>query len=114
MNKNTKYYLGISVLIVLDCLKNLFFSSDLKIDVYYFYDHARYLDNILYDISNLFKFSIFSYWLISLSRKTFKPLFITSIFSWIFYFVFYNGFVSLLIIPIYLILTIMYNFKRKK
>ena len=108
---SVKYYLGIACIFFMNTLKNVFFSSDLKLDVYLFYNHARYVDNILYDLNNLFVFSLLTYWLIELNRKTFIPLFITSIVSWIFYFLFYCGMLNLLIIPLYVITTFIYNKK---
>ena len=116
MNKtNLKYYLGIIFIILIDSLHVLFFENNSKFDVYLFYNHNRYFTNILYDISNLFKFSILTYWLIRVNKSIFTPLFITSIIMWISYFIFYNQISSLLIIPIYIITMLIYNkkiFKR--
>lgn len=116
MNKsNLKYYIGIILIIFVDSLHRLFFDNDSEFDVYLCYNHKRYFTNILYDISNLFKFSILTFWLIRVNRKIFTPLFITSLFMWISYFTFYNQKSSLLIIPIYLISMFMHNknlFKR--
>lgn len=110
MNKvNLKYYVGIIAIFLVDSLHVLYFSNNDKFDVYLYYNHERYLTNILYDISNLFKFSLLTYWLISVNRKIFTPLFITSLFIWISYFFFYNQKSSLLIMPIYLILLFIYN-----
>ena len=115
MNKsNLKYYIGILIIILVDSLPVLLFENDSRIDVYLFYNHERYLTNILYDISNLFKFSILTYWLIKINRRVFTPLFITSLFIWISYFVFYNQKSSMLIIPIYIITMIIYNKKTFK
>ena len=116
MNKsNLKYYIGIILILVIDSLHRLFFNNNEKIDVYLFYNHERYLTNILYDISNLFKFSILTYWLIGVNKRIFAPLFITSLFIWISYFTFYNQKSSVLITPIYIIAMLIYNkkiFKR--
>lgn len=110
MNKgNLKYFIGIIIMLVIDSLHSFFFENNDKYDVYFLYNHKRYLTNILYDISNLFKLSILTYWLKGLNHKVFTPLFITSLFVWISYFVFYNQKSSLLIMPIYLILLFIYN-----
>lgn len=111
---NIKYYVGIILLFAVDCLHNIFFQNNDKYDVYLFYDHQRYLTNILYDISHLFKFSVLTYFLINLNRRIFTPLFITSIFIWVSYFTFYNQKTSALIIPIYVALSILYNTKLIK
>ena len=116
MNKsNLKYYIGIIAILIVDSLHRLFFENNIMLDVYLYYNHERYFTNILYDISNLLKFSILTFWLIRINRKIFTPFFITSLFMWISYFTFYNQKSSLLIIPIYLISMFMYNknlFKR--
>lgn len=112
MNKNSlKYYLGLILIFIIDALHVLYFSNNDMYDVYLYYNHERYLTNILCDISNLFKFSLLTYWLISVNRKIFTPLFITSLFIWISYFFFYNQKSSLFIIPIYLITYFIYNRK---
>ena len=74
-----KYYIGIALMLLVDSLHNIFFENNDKYDVYLFYDHKRYLTNILYDISHLFKFSLLTYWLVSISEKVFMPLFILSL-----------------------------------
>tara|TARA_R110000851_G_scaffold66662_2_gene150601 strand:+ start:169 stop:519 length:351 start_codon:yes stop_codon:yes gene_type:complete len=111
---NLKYYVGIISILVLDSLHRWFFENNSKFDVYLFYNHERYFTNILYDISNLFKFSILTYWLIKVNTRVFTPLFITSLFIWVSYFAFYNQKSSILIIPIYVITTIIYNKKLFK
>lgn len=107
--KNLKYYIGIIAIILLDSLHNLLFENNQKFDVYLFYEHKRYLTNILYDVSNLFKFSLLTFWLIRLNKGVFKPLFITSLFIWILYFFFYNQKESIIIIPIYILLIYIVN-----
>ena len=110
MNKsNLKYYIGIITILIVDSLHILFFDNNSKIDVYIFYNHERYLTNILYDISNLLKFSILTFWLIRLNRKIFTPLFI-----WLSYFTFYNQKSSMFIIPLYIGTVLMYNKKLFK
>ena len=110
MNKsNLKYYIGIVLIIFVDSLHRLFFDNDSEFDVYLCYNHKRYFTNILYDISNLFKFSILTFWLIRVNRKIFTPLFIASLATWVSYFTFYNQKSSLLIIPIYIACVILYN-----
>ena len=108
---NLKYYLGISAIFILDILQSVVFSNDSKFDIYLLYDHDRYLTNIVYDIGNMFTFSVLTYFLIKLNRRVFTPLFVMSLFWWVSYFVFYNQMSSLLLIPIYLILVVYYNEK---
>lgn len=95
-------------MIVIGGLHIAFFENNDKYDVYYYYDHERYLTNILYDISVLFDFSLLTYWAIKLDRVVFKPLFIISLLTWISYFVNYNQLGSLLLIPTYLVLARLY------
>jgi len=104
-----KYYIGIGLIIIIDSLHNIYFYDDRKFDIYLFYDHSRFLDNILFDISNMFKFSILTYWLIKINRKVFKPLFYLSIGVWFMYFTFYNQKEGLMLIPIYILIAIFYN-----
>lgn len=108
---NFKYYIGISVIFLIDSLQSILFNNNDKFDVFLFYNHDRYLTNIIYDIGNMFTFSVLTYFLINLNRKIFKPLFIVSIFWWLSYFTFYHQLSSLLLIPIYLVLVVYYNEK---
>lgn len=112
-----KYYIGIFLIILIDSLHVIFYDNDEMYDVYFLIDYERYLTNILGDISDYFRFSILTFWLIQLNKKIFKPLFITSLLAVGFYFLDYNQLLSLLLIPIYLILAIKYNetiFKSRK
>lgn len=109
--QHLKYYIGIAIMLLIDSLHNIFFENNDRYDVYLFYDHERYLTNILYDISHLFKFSLLTYWLMSVSRKIFTPLFILSLLIWVSYFTFYNQLSSLILIPLYL-LTAIYYYKK--
>ncbi len=108
-SRNFKYYIGICALFFIDALHVVFFDNNDRYDVYLYYEHDRYLTNILYDISNLFKFSILTYWLSRLNKTVFMPLFITSMYIWLSYFLFYNQYSSFFIIPIYLVLVVLYN-----
>ena len=106
---NLKYYIGIILMIAMSSLHVIFFDNNDRYDVYMFYNHDRYLTNILYDIGVLFKFTVLTYWLIKLNKRLFKPLFLSSLFSWLFYFTFYSQLISLLIIPLYLIFALWHN-----
>ncbi len=106
---NLKYYIGIILMIAIGSLHIIFFENNDKYDVYIFYGHERYLTNILYDIGILFKFTLITYWLIKLNKNLFKPIFLASLFTWVFYFTFYNQLASLLVIPLYLIFALWYN-----
>ncbi len=108
-----KYYIGIALMLLVDSLHNIFFENNDKYDVYLFYDHKRYFTNILYDISHLFKFSLLTYWLVSINEKVFMPLFILSLLIWVSYFTFYNQASSLILIPVYL-LTAIYYYKKQR
>ena len=104
-----KYYIGVALIFMVNSVHSIMFKNNDKYDVYLFYDHNRYLTNILYDISKLFSFTVLTYFLISLNRKVFKPLFIMSIVTWFSYFLFYNQQSSLILIPIYVILVLLYE-----
>ena len=104
-----KYISCILLIFIVNSLHVIFFENNDKYDVYVFYDHSRYLTNILYDVSVLFQFIIFTYLLQDLKRNIFKPLFIVGLLSVPSYFLFYHQISSLFVIPIYLILTIYYN-----
>lgn len=111
---NLKYHIGIILILIVNSLHILLFKNNDMYDIYLFFDYpdpeeGRYLTNILWDISNLFSFSLITYWLSNYNRKVFKPLFITSILIWFSYFLFYNQISSLLIIPSYIVLAIYYN-----
>ena len=95
-------------MLVIGGLHIVFFDNNEKYDVYLYYNHKRYLTNILYDISVLFDFSLLTYWAIKLDRNVFEPLFIMSLLAWITYFLNYNQALSLFLIPIYIVLAILY------
>ena len=107
--ENLKYYIGIIAILLIDSFHTIYFYDSRKYDIYLFYNHSRFLDNILFDISNLFRFSILTYWLISLNRKIFRPLFLLSICAWFSYFTVYNQLASLLLIPLYIIFVFTHN-----
>jgi len=106
---NLKYYLVIGLMLFVDSLHSIFFNNNDKYDVYVFYNHSRFLTNILYDISNLFRFSITTYFLIGLNKRVFKPVFILSLFCWASYFLVYNQIYGLALVPIYLIVVFLHN-----
>ena len=111
MNKsNLKYHVGIGMMLFIGSLNTILFDNNDKYDVYVFYDHARYLTNILYDVSILFNSTILTYWLTKYKRRLFRPLFIISIGSWVTYFLFYNQIASLILIPLYI--WLVYKNKR--
>ena len=91
----------------------MFFNSEAKADVYLFYNHARYIDNIFYDVSNLLTFVIFSYWASRYDKQAFMPFFWISLFEVSGYFLFYKQFITLASMPILVILLIYYNNKFK-
>ena len=113
MNKK-KYYIGIALMLFVGSLHSIFFECDDKYDVYLFYNHKRYLTNILYDISNLFNLSVLLYFLKQFNKTVFRPLYILSILMWVSYFVFYNQIGDLILIPIYLILIIHQKWKSNQ
>lgn len=106
--QHLKYYIGIAAMIFVDSLHNIFFKNNDKYDVYLFYEHPRYLTNILFDISKLFRFSLITFWLININRKIFIPLFVLSLLIWVSYFLTYNQITSLFVLPIYLVIAIYY------
>jgi hypothetical protein len=89
-----------------------FFYQDVKADVYLFYDHARYLDNIFYDIINMLTTTIFTWYASRWKRNIFMPFFIVSLVSWALYFTIYKQGASLIEIPILILLIIAYNTKK--
>lgn len=91
----------------------VFFNSDAKADVYLFYNHARYIDNIFFDISNLMTFVIFSYWASRYDNRAFMPFFWLSLIELAGYFLFYKQFITLVSMPMLVILLIYYNNKDK-
>lgn len=107
-----KYYIGIILMFLIDSLHIWFFENDDVYDIYIFYDYpegGRYLTNIFYDISNMFRFSLLTFWLIKLSKTVFTPLFILSIAWWISYFLTYNQDTSMGLIGVYILSVIYYN-----
>jgi len=111
-HSDLKYYLGILLIFAIDVLHIIFYSNNERYDVYLFYDHTRYLTNILYDVSNLFRFSLLTFWLISIRKSVFIPLFVMSVAMWFTYFLFYNQMWSLILIPLYLLTVFIYNKKN--
>lgn len=89
-----------------------FFSSETKLDVYLFYNHQRYLDNIFYDITNLLAVSVFTFYASKWKRNIFKPFFYTSLLQWILYFTVYKQMASLVVIPFLIFLILLYNYKK--
>ena len=98
--------------IILSMFVTLFFYSDLKLDVYLFYDHARFVDNIFYDVSNLATASIFTWYASKWKRNIFMPFFIISLVEWVLYFTFYKQMASLMLLPLLVFLIILYNRKK--
>lgn len=111
---NLKYYIGIIIIFAIDSIPRIIFENNDKYDVYLWYDHSRYLTNILFDISGLLKFSILTYWLIGFKKHIFTPLFLLSIYIWLLYFICYNQIGSIVSIPLYIITIFIYNKFFKK
>lgn len=115
---NKKYWIGIIAIILVDSLHNIYFNDDRQLDLFLFYDYpngeGRYIDNILYDVSNMFKFSVLTYFLININKRIFKPFFILSLGVWVSYFTFYNQISSLFLVPLYGVLVLLYNRKSLK
>ena len=91
----------------------VFYHSDAKADMYLFYEHQRYIDNIFYDVSNLLTAVIFTYWASRYDKRAFMPFFWVSLFEVAGYFLFYKQFITLASMPILVILLIYYNNKCK-
>lgn len=116
-NINLKYLIGILAIIAVDSLVGIYYNDERRYDIYLFFDfdhEGRYLDNIMYDISKLFSFSVLTYFLRDLNKKMFEPLFITSLCVWVSYFLFYNQGSSIAIVPIWFILSVFYNKNKFK
>lgn len=110
-----KYYLGILAILLVNSLHVIYFNNDNKYDIYLFYNHERYLTNILYDVGVLVTLTILSRFLCNFKRNIFKPLYYTFLFSWLMYFLFYWQMASLFIIPFYfLCIAILTRTKQNK
>lgn len=112
-NKDWKYIYGIALILITGMLHIIFFSNDNKYDVYLFYNHKRYLTNILYDISVLTEFSVLTYFAINLNRRIWRPIFIFSLLQWGAYFLVYRQMWTLLTLPM-LIIMYYYEYRAKK
>jgi len=91
-----------------------FFYSDIKADVYLFYNHSRYLDNIFYDITNLLTSTILSFYASKWKKNIFAPFFYASLLQWVLYFTFYKQMSSLVVVPFLIFLILLYNYKRNE
>jgi len=108
-----KYIYGIGCILITGMLHILFFNNNDKYDVYLFYNHKRYLTNILYDISILTEFTVLTGFAIKLNKAIWRPLFFFSLLQWISYFLVYRQSWTLLGLPI-LIMLYYYEFRIKK
>lgn len=108
-----KYIIGIALILISGAMHIIFFDNDEKYDVYLYYDHERYLTNILYDVSVLTEFSVLTYFCIALSKRVWRPIFIFSIMQWFFYFAVYRQMWTLIGLPILTILY-YYEFRTKR
>lgn len=91
---------------ILNIFVTYFYYHEYKADIYIFYEHSRYLDNIFYDIHKLLVTSLMTF-IISKMQKVAMPFFLISILDWILYFLFYKQSASLIEIPILVILIII-------
>ena len=112
--KNYKYYFGIFTILIVSSLHVVFFENNEKYDVYLFYNHSRFLTNILYDFGKIYSANVLTYFLSKYNKSVFLPVFYTTLVMWFTYFLFYNQFASLIIIPFYLCIAIGLQLKRKK
>lgn len=108
-----KYIYGIGLVLITGMMHVIYFDSDEKYDVYLYYNHKRYLTNILYDISVLTQFTVLSFFTIKINKKIFRPLFFFSLLQWISYFLVYRQSWTLIGLPI-LITLYYYEFRVKK
>lgn len=106
---NLKYVIGILLMLFIDSLHNIFFENNDKYDLYLFYDHERFLTNILFDISNMFRFSLLTFWMSRYNKRIFEPFFWLSVLVWVSYFTTYNQITSLWVLIAYLGIVIHYN-----
>jgi hypothetical protein len=106
-----RIYITCFIPVILGSFITLFFYSDLKVDVFLFYDHERYIDNIFYDIYYRVSISIFTWYASKWNRKVFTPFFIVSLLEIVSYFTFYNQASSLIMLPILVLLIILYQKK---
>lgn len=111
---NARYYLGVFTVLIACSLHVVFFENNDKYDVYLFYNHSRYLTNILYDVGNIYSANVLTYFLCKYKRIIFVPLFYTTLALWVTYFLFYNQFASLIIVPFYICIAIGIQIQKKK
>jgi hypothetical protein len=117
--KSRRAILLLSIISLIN-LVPLLFSSDAwnvdPVDIYPFYDHARYLENIAYDVSEIFSISILTYivWLL-IPYKAYKRyamcFLIISLLGIPAYFLFYSQYVSLIFVPL-LISMLVLTYRR--
>ena len=113
-NNSGKYYAAIVSVLLVSSLHVIFFENNDKYDVYLFYNHERFLTNILYDIGNIYAANVFTYILTKYKKQIFTPIFYTTLAMWATYFLFYHQLASLILILFYLCIAIVLQLKRKK
>tara|TARA_R110000796_G_scaffold248547_1_gene375405 strand:+ start:340 stop:645 length:306 start_codon:yes stop_codon:yes gene_type:complete len=91
--------------------------NSVGIDVYLFYDHVRYPENIAYDVSEIMSISIFTYivwYLIPLkSYKRYAACFlIISLLGIPGYFLFYSQYVSLVFVPVLILMLLLTHIRN--
>ncbi len=108
---NFKILLTCLIPVVLGVFVTMFFYSDTKADVYLFYDHSRYLDNIFNDVRNISISIIFSWYASRWKKNLFMPFFWFFLLELVLYFTVYKQGVSMVSLPFLTFLLILYNKK---
>lgn len=103
----------IGILLILSTIHVIFFNSDVKYDVYLYYEHDRFLSNIIRDCAIYLIFTILL-GIICKYDKKFIPLFVYSLIQIICYFIFYNQMEALIAIPIYILTQLIMKLKYEK
>ncbi len=98
----------LALFIILDTSHIIFYNSDLRYDIYLFYDYkgGRYLCNIIYDLAVFFGFAALFYILWQRVSKIYLAFFIWWLFNIIGYFLFYAQMINLIGLPLLLFMVL--------
>jgi len=95
-------------------LGRLWRHTDDKIDVFMFFDHERYIENIVNDFTGYITILILAVVLIRYNPKVFIPFAIYVVMTILSYYLFYAQYSTNWTIPVYLIFASIMLFKWKK
>jgi hypothetical protein len=120
MNKGKHTIFMLSLLWFISCIP-MYFSSDSinvnKVDIYLFFDYAKYPEHIAYDIYGIISFNILMY-LVLINTKVIEyrryvwAFFATSLLGIPWYFLFYSQYISLVSLPLLAALILLIRIKH--